>query len=605
MSFRSQLISRLIRWTRYPYNQKNFKSSLRRSKVVNLVIKNPSILDMCARSSLRLSKYAEATKYYRQASKYGFSLREQHINHFTAELKSGYFFNAYSILYENTGEIRKNQMTDFIQQISKLEEFELTQIIKNIGNSYRLNEEIINLLPWAPKKVELNELNDDSYYSLSNELLEIDRYKREIYRIKKSAAYQISKLLTSSFRKPKKFIALPISLPVLIYDIINNKRGLIQRKSTKQGQYGISKNNRNCIILFPTNGVGFGHFTRLLSIAKKLQESDPKLEIIFFTTMPTLHILANLNFPVYHISGRYRFNNMDPSVWNSLCEEMLNMIFLIHRPHSFIFDGAFPYRGLLDSLKLQNKNLLKVWLRRGAIKKNSKKIPVDSINYFDAIIRPGDSVEDNFEEELNHGVSLIKCNPILSIEKDEMMPRGSVRSRLGIPLEATVCYLQLGAGNINDINDEITWTMDAISKYPHIYVVLGESMLGSRINSVYENSRILRDYPNAQFFNDFDFAIMAGGYNSFHEAIEGELPTICYPNLQTGRDDQYARAQVAANAGCMVVLKLRTKENIQISIARIVEPQVRANMRCNFSSLKRDNGANQISKWLLENTIIS
>ena len=32
---------------------------------------------------------------------------------------------------------------------------------------------------------------------------------------------------------------------------------------------------RDCIVLFPTNGVGFGHFTRMYALAKRLQKTLP------------------------------------------------------------------------------------------------------------------------------------------------------------------------------------------------------------------------------------------------------------------------------------------------------------------------------------------
>ena len=41
----------------------------------------------------------------------------------------------------------------------------------------------------------------------------------------------------------------------------------------------------------------------------------------------------------------------------------------------------------------------------------------------------------------------------------------------------------------------------------------------------------------------------------FHEAVEARLPTIFFPNMKTGRDDQLARAVAAAELGAMVVLK--------------------------------------------------
>ena len=105
----------------------------------------------------------------------------------------------------------------------------------------------------------------------------------------------------------------------------------------------------------------------------------------------------------------------------------------------------------------------------------------------------------------------------------------------GIPAESLLCYVQLGAGKINDIDSEIRLTLDAISTHPELYAVVGESMLGERIASEYRKVRILRDFPNSRYFADFDFAIMAGGYNSFHEAIQASLPTICFCTFKIRR----------------------------------------------------------------------
>ena len=70
--------------------------------------------------------------------------------------------------------------------------------------------------------------------------------------------------------------------------------------------------------------------------------------------------------------------------------------------------------------------------------------------------------------------------------------------------------------------------------------------------------------------------------------------------MKTGRDDQLARAMVAEEAGCMVVLKNRTESKIQIAIERISEPEVRDMMKANFSILHRTNGSEQVADWILE-----
>ena len=171
---------------------------------------------------------------------------------------------------------------------------------------------------------------------------------------------------------------------------------------------------------------------------------------------------------------------------------------------------------------------------------------------------------------------------------------------MGIPDKAILCYVQLGAGQINEIESDLNLTLEALDEHPQVYTILGESLIGKSEIAKGERVRVLRDYPNSLHFKDFDFAVMASGYNSFHEALEAGLPTILYPNMKTGRDDQLARAKAGEEAGCMVVLKERTREKVQIAIDRMLDKEVRSLMRYRCEALRRKNGADQVSDWISE-----
>ena len=66
---------------------------------------------------------------------------------------------------------------------------------------------------------------------------------------------------------------------------------------------GINGPTKRSVVMFPTNGVGFGHFTRLMAVAKRLRNLDSELEIVFFTTMSTLHLAKSEGFISYRIPG--------------------------------------------------------------------------------------------------------------------------------------------------------------------------------------------------------------------------------------------------------------------------------------------------------------
>jgi UDP:flavonoid glycosyltransferase YjiC (YdhE family) len=208
--------------------------------------------------------------------------------------------------------------------------------------------------------------------------------------------------------------------------------------------------------------------------------------------------------------------------------------------------------------------ITRIWMRRGMFRKGSS-IPVDSIEYFDLIVHPGDAI-DVKDSELEHSVSTLKTPPITLLSNDELLSREKSRGRLNLPQDARVTYVQLGAGQINNIDSEIRITIDALLTYSDMHVVLGESMLGERLYFSHERVHLLRDYPNSMYYNGFDFAIQAGGYNSFHEMRNLGMPTLFYPNMNTGMDDQLARCKVAEDENWGVVIVNRNKENITLRL---------------------------------------
>ena len=427
-------------------------------------------------------------------------------------------------------------------------------------------------------------------------LLYHDKNQRELRRIRKSFSFRLGNHLVLAVQRPWRLIFLPVSIPMLLWKSLREKA----EKSRFLDEESLDdiEEQADCIVFFPSNGVGFGHFTRLFAIAKKIRDIRPEIELIFFTTMPTLHLLENEGFPAYHLPGRYRFEDMDAKVWNLMTEEMMSAVMHVHRPKMFVFDGSYPYRGMLNGIKGRD-NLQKIWVRRGNFKKRAKPIPTDSIRHFDLTISPKDSVplvvDSNAED-----VSNVNCSPILLLDRKELLPRETLRRRVGIPLDAIVVYVQLGAGRINEIGSDLQLTIDILSNYEEIYVVLGESMLGEKIQIIGERIRKIREYPNSRYFNSFDFAIMAGGYNSYHEAVNYSLPTICYPNLDTGKDDQLARVKVAEEAGCMTVITDVNAETVTHAIENMLIPENRKQMSEAAEKLFSANGASEVSQMLID-----
>lgn len=419
------------------------------------------------------------------------------------------------------------------------------------------------------------------------------RLKREIHRLRTSPSLRLGSHLTDAIRKPWRAPFLLVTLPWMMLMIGLELLGW----KAPPAAFSVSNTGRlsskgDCVVMFPTNGVGFGHFTRMLAVAKRMKSKDPNLEIIFFTTMPTLHLLKPYGIPAHHIAGPKYFKGMTSEEWNGLLEEELNVCFETHRPSMFIFDGAFPYRGMLRAIQGRN-SLRKIWMRRGTFRKNTS-VPVDSIHHFDALIHPGDSVYSS-SEGIDHDLEVITCPPIVMLDESELLPREVARSRLGLPTDSKVVYVQLGAGEINDIQSEIRMTLECLLENPSVHVVLGESLIGERINVDLPRVLILRDYPNSMYFRGFDATVQAGGYNSFHETRVFGLPALFYPNMNTGMDDQMARCLLAEKEGWGEVLQKKTLENIKSSCEDLLNHRLKPS-----SPSEWVNGADVLCKLLVE-----
>lgn len=376
----------------------------------------------------------------------------------------------------------------------------------------------------------------------------VKRLEREQRRLRTTVSFQLGLHLTRAVRRPWRLFALPVTFPLLVFKLglqRLGKRPLILSDSVAADEF---VEREHCIVLFPTNGVGFGHFTRMYAVARALHKADPDLEIVFFTPMPTLHVLYNEKFPTYHLAGRYMHKDMSASQWNGLIEDMLHLVFDNHRPKWFMFDGAFPYRGMLNAIASQ-PTMRKWWMKRGSMK-SSTSTPIDSTSFFDGVIIPseGEGTKSSAGEHI--------VPPIRVMDFEDVWDRAYARSRLAVPNDSKVVYVQLGAGRINDIEGVLNRVLEALFLHENVHVVLGESMLGERLDVHHERLRVIRDYPNSIYIKGFDAAVQAGGYNSYHEMRTFGIPTLFIPNTDTGMDDQVKRCQQAEEEGWgLVVLK--------------------------------------------------
>ena len=95
-----------------------------------------------------------------------------------------------------------------------------------------------------------------------------NKMARENRRIRNSASFRIGKLFTRAATRPWLLLVLPFSV-LYLFSIGMERLGRWPAPVNEKGNKILQHDELNdCVIFFPTNGVGFGHFTRMYALAR-------------------------------------------------------------------------------------------------------------------------------------------------------------------------------------------------------------------------------------------------------------------------------------------------------------------------------------------------
>lgn len=348
------------------------------------------------------------------------------------------------------------------------------------------------------------------------------------------------------------------------------------------------------IIFLAINGAGLGHLTRCLAIADRLRARAPDSEIVFLTTSIALPLVHQAGYRCYHIpSYELVTPTVGPAAWNKHFFCMAEEVMHLHRPNTLVFDGGEPYLGLLRLIYLYRRRLRFVWVRRGSFKQDFNIARLRNMeSLFHQVIVPSEWGEALEAESISTNKDLSRVAPVLLLDHQELMNRTDALQTLSLDAGRPVCYVQLGAGNINPIGELETIVIDWLHELGY-RVVLGRSPIALRRQGISSADRVITEFPNARYFNAFDLAVMAGGYNSVNEAIAYRLPTIFIPNRATGADDQFRRCFQAQQYGAFEVLEGLSHDQFGAAVERLRHAKIKENCSQNPSA---QNGAVQAAQ---------
>jgi len=368
------------------------------------------------------------------------------------------------------------------------------------------------------------------------------------------------------------------------------------RRQRQPSPSGSKDGGRQRPVMFvASNGVGIGHLSRLLAIARRL---DPSVPLLFATQAQAVAAVERLGYLAQYMpSANYVGGSFE--AWDDWFRYELEQLVDAYDPALVVYDGNNPSPGLVRSISSRRDCRL-AWVRRG-LWGNLTSPHIDNARWFDLIIEPGE-----LGGQPDEGVTArrrdeaLQVPPIRLLDDGELLPRSEAAQALGLDPARPAALIQLGAGYNRDVVSLLDHLIDVLKRVPQLQVCIAEWVNGAQPLNYWPEVTYLRGYPLSQYFRAFDFSIAAAGYNTFHEVMTFDLPTIFIPNRHPSMDDQAGRAEHAQALQAAFELDEADLGDLPDLVAIMMDAKARAFLTQNSRKLRQANGAEAAARALTD-----
>jgi Glycosyltransferase family 28 C-terminal domain len=376
---------------------------------------------------------------------------------------------------------------------------------------------------------------------------------------------------------------------------VERLRDLIGRPRRSVRAVGVPRRKRR-ILFVTSNGVGIGHLTRMLAVARRCTQS---LEPVFLTLSQAIRIVREQGFLVEYLPD-HRLLGCDVAHWNECLREEVRELIAFYDPAVLVFDGNVPYQGLVDAFG-DHPDVWSVWSRRGMWKPGRNKETIGRERHFDAVVEPRD-LAGRFDRGLtaqSRGHARL-VDPIRLLDESELLSRRRARDALGISSTRPAVLLQLGAGNNYDYAPLRQSAIAVLRERYDADVRVAEWPIAEDPLELPDGVRSISEFPLSRYLRAFDLVISAVGYNSFHEVLLAGVPAIFVPNEHPQQDDQLARARFVEHERLGACVRAREIYRLSACIERLLAPGERRRIARRCATLERGNGAVEFGRLIEE-----
>ena len=294
-------------------------------------------------------------------------------------------------------------------------------------------------------------------------------------------------------------------------------------------------------VFFPTNGSGLGHAQRCAVVGEQMQIKPT------FAAFPScVDMLRGRGFACLPLIQR------TDAHLEQYANDMVNytrLRRLLGRGDTLVFDGGYVFDSayrLIAELGLNG-----IWIRRGLWQKGQiNPHALERETVFSKVIVPREAF-DELNTTYSFGAHLHDVGPIVNTEKLDHDEIASLRLRLAAQMDVEFDQLivtMLGGGVASDRAAQMQLLCNMAERREnclHLIIAWPNAVIAPGLYG-WKNTRVIQTQKAQAIAQAADLTISAVGYNSFHETLYNQIPTIFMPQAADYLDDQERRARAAS-----------------------------------------------------------
>jgi len=379
--------------------------------------------------------------------------------------------------------------------------------------------------------------------------------RNELLRVRNTYSFRLGFLLTESlFRKPWLLLFLPFRFLKMNYDFWTDKKSFTRNSEVITN----GSHNSECLLLFVASEGGRAACERAKEIAGEWL-NEYRHHLVIVSSNSGMIGFNQPNLSLYIIPDPKSKKNISRSDWNKSCENVLYRAIFTHLPANLIFDGPYPYRGVLNALS-SAPEMKSVWVQS---ERTNAEVIKKTATYFTEI------------RKMNY------------LENSNLAKNNSKRNYHSL---TNNILLATGYGSHEELQKVPSLILKALSNYENINIIGVESLTNSKGDS--RITELWNDVVANPNMGNLQAAIVSDNIELITKLHSLMIPTLCVLHKKTTNDAKKVIYSLCAS-GTLFVTYESEKDEIELYIQALLNREWNLSISQRGTSVTKPNWIKQ------------